>query len=341
MGTADAATASLLNGIQSNTTPSSGIIVPGGASNSISSQAYNTFSVVLGPYAQAAATGNWAIGTFGYTNGTIDNNHDFTFLDYDTLAPSINSATNPTGFPTGNVIAMGPTVFIPGTVQNLGNLNDSFNLTSGAISNWGVTFQCYNAVAAACGVGDLQFACHVGNITATPTVAANATYNICATFTPSTTVTTLTPLAWLITATSVGSSGVNNTTYDVLYPGGVLVAFRSYAVSACPGGVTPANSGVIPGCTITYTVTLVNEAPSIGATSSKTITPGTAVVTENGAATGNTWGTNTNGLTGIPIISACPSCTTTGVATSTNFTVTIPALAPQATAVYSYAVVVK
>jgi hypothetical protein len=342
-GDIDAATASLLNPIESNATVSSGIIAPGGASNSIGSYAYASYSVSIGPYGQAQATGAWSGSTNpGYTTGTANSSNDFSFVDYDSSVPSINAATNYALAPSGNSIANSGPVTINGTILNAGNLADSFNLTAGALTNWTATFQCYNALAAACGVGDLQFACHVGNITATPTVASSATYNICATFTPSANVTTLSALAWLITATSVGSSGVNNTTYDVLYPGGVLVAFRSAAVSLCPGAFTPA-----PGCTITYTVSIVNEAPIASAgtgAGNVSVTPSSsAVITENAAATGNNWGTYSAGLKAVPTFISCTGCTTTGVATSKNFTVTIPSsdLAPQATATYSYAVVVN
>ena len=345
-GTADNAGASALSGVEFNSTAGSGTTAPGGSSNIAASQAYVVYSVFIGPAGQAQASGAWSGSTVpGYTTGTATTNNDFSFFDYNHTATSINTATNPAGAPSGNSITGGTAVDIVGTILNAGTGSDSFNLTATTVAAWTVTFQCYNAVAAACGVGDAQFACHVGNITATPSVASAGTYNICATLTPSGAATAYSALAWMITATSVNSGGtVNNTTYDVLYPGGELVGFRSNAVSLCPGGVTPANGGAISGCTITYTVTMVNEAPVIaagGGANNASATSTSVTVTENGAASGNSWAANTNGLTGTPTISGCTGCSTSGITGSTNFTVTIPTLGPQGVDVYSYAVIVK
>jgi hypothetical protein len=340
MGTADAATASLLNGIQANTTPSSLIVAPGGASNVTSSQAFSTYSILIGPLGNAAATGAWSAGTFGYTSGTASNLLDFTFIDSGPLS-STNLGTNAAILPVGaSGLTVPGAVQIKGTVQNLGNITDTVNLTVSTVGTWVVTFQCLNGASVTCGGGSAN-TCYTTNITATTAILGQATFGICATFTPGGTVTGLAPLDWTITATSVGNSGVSNTTHDVLYPGGVLVSFRSAVVSACAGA--PA---LAPGCTITYSVTLVNEAPNPTAGTGSgniSVSPtGSAVVSENGTS-GDNWGTNSNGLTAIPTFVSCAACTTTGVATNTSFTVTIPAadLGPQQTVTYTYAVILK
>ena len=104
-------------------------------------------------------------------------------------------------------------------------------------------------------------------------------------------------------------------------------------------------SDAISGCTITYTVTMVNEAPIIaagGGANNVSATSTSITVTENGAAANNLWAANTNGLIAVPTMGGgCGSCTTSGIIGSTNFTVTIPSIPPQGTAIYSYAVVVK
>jgi hypothetical protein len=102
---------------------------------------------------------------------------------------------------------------------------------------------------------------------------------------------------------------------------------------------------VMTGCTVTYTVTAVNEAPNITAgTGSGNIspTPTTIVVTENGAAAGNSWTANTNGLVAAITFGSCTGCTATGNSiASTNVAVTIPSLIPQASSSFTYAVIVK
>jgi hypothetical protein len=318
---------------EANVTPSVSTTPPGGASNVIGTAAYASLSFTIGPNPVASATGAWnATIVPGYTSGTADTSRDFTFLDFDAGAIAVNSATSPLGAPSGSSIATGGTaVTILGEIINTGNVDDVYDLTNNTIGTWTVAYYFADCV------------------TPLPSgykrsVISGGNYSHCVKFTPPANVTAYSANDFTITATSEWNSATN-TTHDVLYPGGVLVAFRSYAVSLCPGGVTPANNGVIPGCTITYTVTLVNEAPIIaagGGANNVSVTPtSSAVITENAAATGNNWGTYTNGLKAVPTFISCTGCTTTGIATSKNFTVTIPALTPQSTATYSYAVVVN
>jgi hypothetical protein len=340
----DAATASLLSTIESTSTPSSGTTPPGGASNQAQANAQSSYSVFVGPNGSPQATGNWSTATYGYTTGSLTNNNDFTFVSYDTAA-SINTATNQASFPAGNSIAAASVVAIIGSVQNSGNAVDTITLSSTSNANWTVAFNCYNLSLNSCGAS--SGAAGTCSTVALPSsqaqnLASQATLKFCAAFTPSAALTALSAIVWTITGTSVGNGTVNNTTYDAVYPGGVLVGFRTYVVSACPGGVTPANQGVISGCTITYTAYLVNEAPTPGAGGSVSVTPSvSAVITENGTAT---WGVNTGGLTVAPTVASCALCTFTTITLgSKSFTVTVPIadLAPQARPSYTYSVLVN
>lgn len=342
IGTADAASAAALTGIESNAVASSGTTPPGGASN-ITGSVATVYSIFVGPNGQAQASGAWSTGTYGYTTGSATVNNDFTFVDYDTTA-SVNAATAQTGFPTGNSIANAGAATIIGTVQNGGNVVDTITLSATSVSPWTVTFYCYNATLNGCGASS-------GGASTCSTVAlasnqiaslaSLATLNFCATFsTPPTNVTALSAIVWTITATSTGNGGTN-TTYDVLYPGGVLAAFRTAAVTG-PGNCS---TKLISGCTITYTAYIVNEAPIAtfgGGTGNATITPtAAAVVTENGTAT---WGVSTGGLVLLPTQTNCTNCIfTSATAGSKNFTVSIPIadLAPQARPYYSYSVLVN
>jgi hypothetical protein len=321
-----------LSATETNTTPSSGTTMPGGTSNSIGSQAYG-YGVALGSGA-AVEVGAWSAGTVpGYTSGSATTNNDFTFVGFATSTTPVNTATASAGAPSGNTLTtLGSAVPINSNIQNTGIINDTYTLSNNTIAGWTVAYYQSNCSTA---LASNQIALTAGT---------NAV--ICVKFTPPATVTAYTAYDFDLTATSVASSAFTDQVHDVLYPGGAIVIFKTYAVGGCPGGVTPANSGVITGCTITVTVTAVNESPvsaAGGGSSTNTgFTGSNIVVTQNAAAGSNTWGgSTTNGISAAPTLTGCASCTTTGTSGSTNFTVTIPTLAPQATASFAYALVVK
>jgi len=344
--TMDSSSATALNTIVGTVLASSGTTPPGGTSLQAQSNALAAYSIFVGPNAQPTASGAWnATIVPGYTSTPSTANNDFSFADYDTTPSSVNQATTYPAAAVGAAIANGGAATIIGTILNNGNTVDTVTLTASSNSPWSAAFYCYNLVANTCQSGDGATTCHATALSGgvVSSLASQASYNFCATFsTPPTNVTSLSAIAWLITGTSTGN-GSTNTTWDVLYPGGVVVGFRTYAVSGCPGG-TPPNGGIVSGCTVTYTAYFVNEAPLATAFSglgNATVTPTTAVsVTENGSAVGS-WGNLTGGLTVIPTTTNCGSCifTTAGL-TSKSFTVSIPAadLPPQGMVNYSYAV---
>jgi hypothetical protein len=338
----DSSSATALNTILAASTPSITTVAPGGASNQAQSNAASSYSVLVGPFGSAAATGNWSTATFGYTNGSANTSNDFTFVNYDPTPPSINSATVYTTFPTGSSIANGGVATIMGTVQNTGNGPDVFTLTSTSNGNWTVAFNCYNVGTNSCGTssGAASTCSTVAYASGVlPSIASQATLNFCAAFTPSSTVTSLAAIPWMLTGTSAGTGNPTNTTWDVLYPGGSLVGFRTLALTTCPG--PPANGGVVSGCTITYTAYIVNEAPVASGGSITAEPVSSVVVTETGTST---WGVNTGGLTVAPTVTNCTSCTFGTITLGSKaFTVTIPAadLAPQLHPSYTYSVVVN
>ena len=133
----------------------------------------------------------------------------------------------------------------------------------------------------------------------------------------------------MIRATSTATPAANNRTIDRLYTGFVRLV-KSYTVSNSTGvgGATDA----VPGAVITYNITYENISTSNGDASCVKLTAQNLVITEDGLAAPNNWGTFTT-HTGTA------SDTGSGVVVivnATTYTDTIASLAPGASAVFSF-----
>ncbi|MGB8267744.1 MAG: hypothetical protein WCE44_15580, partial [Candidatus Velthaea sp.] len=320
-GTFDATNPPLTN-VLANTTPSTGTTPPGGASNTISTQAYPQWVIYNGPFGNPAATGN-------YTGGTADNMHDFTEYGFTcTATPATNGTCTNAG-----------TIAIPMTVQNASTtLEAAINLTTSAVpSGWTVAFY---AIGTCTGGGATFPSCTQGSaITGFTNVASGASVNYLAVYT-ATGVTPFAPQTFDVTAkgTSGGGAGSeSNDTYDVLYPGGALKLAKSVVATTtnCPAGTTPSGpangstTAVCPGGVLTYSLAYQNLAPAGLATggsglgsepafATNSINLSSVLLTEDGSAscaTGctaytNNWATNTYGLNAAPVDSLYGSKTT-------------------------------
>jgi len=320
--TTDAATATLLNNIQSNTTPSSGTTAPGGASNQAGSQQYASYQVLNGPYGVAGATG-WYPGASG--SPSADTNHDFTALN---VACTNNSSSSV----NGASCTVATNIVVVNTVQNSGNLNDTVQLAATAPSGW--TVQLYNASGCS-GGGSSWPSCTQGSsltsvssaggtVSANVSLASNATLNYEVVFNATSNSTTpFNAYTAEITATGQSGSGTGadtNNTFDTLYPGGVVELQDGLSVSSsgCPAGASPAPPAntVCPGGTVSFTVTYTNLCPSavgsnlgsepVFAYNALYTQAGTLVVTDDGNAapagtpSANNWATYTFGLNAAP-----------------------------------------
>ncbi|MFY9779022.1 MAG: hypothetical protein WAJ85_00755 [Candidatus Baltobacteraceae bacterium] len=321
VGTYDSSSPTL-TGVFNNTTASSGTTPPGGASNIVYTQAYPIYSVLNGPHGVPGATGN-------YTGGTpVDNMHDFT--EYGFLCSQTPTSTG-TCSATGSIV-------IPMSIQNTGNIDDTFYPINdtGSVSGWTVNYY----VATACSGGGSTFPtnCTQGAAITSSTpvsILSGATVNYEAVYT-ATAVSAFVPQTWQITVKGVSGSETNDT-YDVLYPGGALKISKSVAATAtnCPSvssGTEPANgstSGVCPGGVMTYTLSYQNLAPAglapsgaaLGtepAFATNAVLISSALLTEDGGAScssgcttyTNNWATNTFGLNAAPVDSNYGTYTT-------------------------------
>jgi hypothetical protein len=314
-GTFDA-TAPALTGPEANTTPSTGTTPPGGASNTVSTQAFPQWIVYNGPFGVPTATGN-------YGGGASTNMLDFTELGFAcTVTPA-----------TGGTCTNGGAVAIPMTLQNASSKSEPLiNLTTSSVpSGWTVTF--YSITS--CTGGGATFPSCTKNAVVTnfANVASGASVNYVAVYT-ATNVAAFTPQSFDITATGTGGAGTGtetNDSYDVLYPGGALKITKSVAVSStnCPSGVTAGAGATCPGGVLAYTLAYANLAPAGLATggtglgtepafATNSINLSTVAVTEDGNATcssgctayTNNWGTTTYGLNAAPVDSLYGAKTT-------------------------------
>jgi hypothetical protein len=319
-GTFDA-TSPALTGVEANTTPSTGTTPPGGASNTVSSQAYPQWTVYNGPYNLPAATGN-------YGGGASTNMLDFTEYGF---ACTVTPATGGT--------CTNASITIPMTVQNTSTKAEPLvNLTATAPpSGWTVAFY----AASACAGGGATFpSCTKGSsITSFTNVASGASVTYLAVYT-ATNVAAFTPQAFDITATGTGGTGTGaetNDSYDVLYPGGALKITKSVVATTtnCPAGASPvgpangSTTAVCPGGVLTYSLAYQNLAPAGLATggtglgtepafATNSINLSSVLLTEDGSAScssgctayTNNWGSNTYGLNAAPADSLYTTKTT-------------------------------
>lgn len=338
IGTVDAATASLLNGIQANATASSGTTAPGGASNVIATQAYDVIPQV-GPLGAPAAMGSY--------NGVVAVNSadSFTAVGFTPAggAALVNTGTVP-GTPIGNVITTSgvTTVNVPNafTYEEV-SAGGTLTLSGNAPAPWTVQI-CQDSGGPVCTASGIWTTINSPGSTSSSILTLSSlqtltNYKFWAVFTlaSASNVTAFSPLDALITAND-GTTSTAEATHDELYPGFVPLT-RSVTVSStgCPAGVTPAAGGVCPGGVLIYTIdyrNLVLGGNASGSTEPASAfpqtAPGTLQFTENGA-----YLAYTNGLNAM-LVSGANGTTTFGDSTanstfagnvigSTNFTDTV------------------
>jgi hypothetical protein len=249
-------------------------------------------SVLIGPSGAAAAV------------GPTDNNDDYTNKSVNTGIAGVA--------PGGVTTASGVLVYV-NTIQNTGNANDNFTIDAPTVpagftvevsTDGGAT---YTTVS---GGGSVSLA--IG-------FAASANINVRVTEPAGKTV--LSPYDSFIRATSGNTPAANNKTIDRLYTGFVrLDKASSVSNSTGVGGATDP----VPGAVITYTITYTNVSSSNGDANCVKLTAQNLVITEDGLAGTNNWGTYTTN-------SGSPSDSGTGTVvtvSATKYTDTIGSLGP-------------
>ena len=259
-----------------------------------------TGAVLIGPSGAAAAV------------GPTDSNDDYTNKSVNTGIAGVA--------PGGTTTASGQLVYV-NTVQNTGNVNDTYTLDAPTVPS-GFTVEIstnggtsYTDVSSG---GSVSLAINFGN-------SANINVRITA---PSG-KTVLTGYDAMIRATSTVTSSANNKTVDRLYTGFVRMDKTSSVNNQTGvGGATDS----VPGAVITFAVTYTNVSSSNGDANCVKLTASNLVITEDGLAAPNNWGTYTTN-SGTPSDSGSGTVVTVS---ATKYTDTIASLAPAASAVFTF-----
>ena len=225
--------------------------------------------------------------------------------------------------PGGSTTASGTVVFI-NTVQNTGNADDTYTLTAPTVPS-GFTVRISTD-------GGTTWTTVSGGGSTTLAVSFGSSANIRVEVTAPSGETVLTGFNTVIRATSTIDNTQQNNTIDRLYTG-FLRLDKSVAVANGTG--VGAATDAVPGAVITYTVQYTNVSEAGTVSGSVGLTANNVVITENGSAGTNNWGTTTTRVVGQEFDYTGASGTTAGTGTvavvsATSYTDTIATLAPQA-----------
>jgi len=257
-------------------------------------------SVLVGPSGAPAAV------------GPTDNNDDYS-----------NKAVN-TGIagvaPGGVTTASGQLVYV-NTIQNTGNTSDTYTIDAPTVPA-GFTVE-----VSTNGGGSYTTVSGGGSVSLAIAHASSANINVRITEPSGNTV--LTGYDTIIRVTSNTTPAASNKTIDRLYTGFVRLD-KVFSVSNSTG--VGAATDPVPGAVITYTITYTNVSTSNGDANCVKLTASNVVITEDGLAAPNNWGTYTTN-------SGSPSDSGTGTVvtvSATKYTDTIASLAPGASAAFTF-----
>jgi hypothetical protein len=244
--------------------------------------------------------------------GPTDNNDDYT-----------NKAVN-TGIagvaPGGVTTALGQIIFT-NTIQNTGNTSDTFTIDAPTVPA-GFTVEVSTN-------GGTTYTTVSGGGSTTLAIAFGASANILVRVTEPAGKTVLTGYDSIIRATSVATAAANNKTIDRLYTGFVRL---DKAFSVANGTGVGAATDAVPGAVITYNITYTNVSTSNGDANCLKLTASNLVITEDGLAAPNNWGTYTTN-SGSPSDSGSGAVVTVS---ATKYTDTIASLAAGASGVFTF-----
>ena len=256
-------------------------------------------------------------GTSGHADATgpTGTNDDYT---------NKSSTTGLSGVAPGANTTASATVIFTNTLQNSGNGNDKFVLTTPTVPP-GFT------VEISLDSGTTWTTVSGGSSVTTATLAPAAAMNYQVRVTAPAGIPAVAGYDTVIKATSVTDPTVSNNTIDRLYTGYLKLAKTAVVANTTGlGGPTDA----VPGAQITYQITYTNIAVS-GGTNSVTLTVTNTVITENGNAAPNNWGNTTDHVAASATDTNGGTITgdTTG---SSVLTDTVPTLAPGQSGTFAF-----
>jgi hypothetical protein len=257
-------------------------------------------SVLIGPSGAPSAT------------GPTDQNDDYS-------NKSVN--TGIAGVAPGGVTTAGGQLVYVNTVQNTGNTSDTFTLDAPTVPS-GFTVEISTN-------GGTSYTTVSGGGSVSLALALGASANINVRITAPAGQTVLTGHDTLVRATSTVTPAAFNRTIDRLYTGFVRLD-KAYTVAngTGVGGATDP----VPGAVITYTITYTNVSTSNGDANCVKLTASNLVITEDGLAGTNNWGTYTSN-------SGSPSDSGSGTVVTVNanvYTDTVASLAPGVSGVFTF-----
>jgi len=258
--------------------------------------------------------GNVLVGPSGAASavGPTDNNDDYT-----------NKAVN-TGIagvaPGGVTTASGQLVYV-NTIQNTGNANDTFTIDAPTVPA-GFTVEVSTN-------GGTTYTTVSGGGSVTLAIAFGSSANINVRVTAPSGKTVLTGYDTIIRVASGTTPAANNKTIDRLYTGFVRMD-KAFTVANATG--VGAATDPVPGAVITYNITYTNISSSNGDANCVKLTATSLVITEDGLAGANNWGTYTTN-SGSPSDSASGTVVTVN---ATKYTDTIASLAPGASGIFTF-----
>ncbi len=266
-----------------------------------------TYNVLNGPNGNAGAT------------GPTNNNDDFTNLSVNTGIAGV--------VPGGNTTASGSAVFT-NTVQNTGNADDTFVLTTPTVPTGSTVEISIN--------GGTSWTTVSGGASVNLAVGVGSTANYLVRVTLPAGNTVLTGYNTVVRATSQNDNTKVNDTINRLYTGFVrLVKTATVANATGVGGATDP----VPGAVITYSIVYTNISSS-GGSGNAVLTASNLVITENGNTAPNNWGSTTDQVVGSA--SDTNGGTLTGdSAGSSVLTDTIATLAPGGSGTFSFKRTIK
>ena len=258
--------------------------------------------------------GNVLIGPSGAPGavGPTDNNDDYS-----------NKAVNTgiAGVAPGGVTTASGQIVYTNTIQNTGNTSDTFTIDAPTVPA-GFTVEVSTN-------GGTSYTTVSGGGSTTLAISFGASANILVRITEPAGKTVLTGYDTFVRATSVATPAANNKTIDRLYTGFVRIdkAFTVANATGVGGATDP-----VPGAVITYNITYTNVSSSNGDANCVKLTATTLVITEDGLAGTNNWGTYTTN-SGSPSDSGSGTVVTVS---ATKYTDTIASLAAGASGIFTF-----
>jgi hypothetical protein len=222
--------------------------------------------------------------------------------------------------PGGVTTASGQLVYV-NTIQNTGNSSDTYTIDAPTVpagftvevsTNGGTS---YTTVSGG------------GSVSLAIAHASSAPINVRVTAPAGQTV--LTGFDTIIRATSTVTPAAFNKTIDRLYTGFIRLD-KAFTVANATG--VGAATDPVPGAVVTYTITYTNVSTSNGDANCAKLTATSMVITEDGLAAPNNWGTYTTN-SGSPSDSGSGTVVTV---TATKYTDTIASVAPGGSGVFTF-----